>query len=160
MPKIKEHAARGSVFRWGAPKGLRERLVNRSQLERARKARRKGDPKHPALASAALMDFIGAAHSGDELRLPSPPQPGGRYAELTPFSDRPNLQAAVERGVAEKTAALERALRGVSAVPKRMAELEILLGRERRMLERLARLHGEIEEIQRRVREEQKESGY
>src|ERR671930_2345062 len=135
MPKIKEQ----SVFRWSAPKGLRERLVNRSQLERAVKARRKGDPKHPALASAALMDFIGPAHSADELRLPLPPQPGGRYAELTPFSDRPNLQAAVERGVAEKTAALERALRGVSAVPKRMAELEILLGRERRMLERLAR---------------------
>ena len=156
MPKIKEQ----SVFRWVGPKRLRERLVDPLQLERAGKARRQGDPKHPALASAALMDFIGPAHSADELRLPLPPQPGGRYAELTPFSDRPNLQAAVERGVAENTAALERALRGVSAVPKRMAELEILLGRERRMLERLARLHGEIEEIQRRVREEQKESGY
>jgi hypothetical protein len=159
MSKIKQQPPRGPVFPWGGPKSVRERLVDPSQLERAKKGR-KGDPNNPVLPSAALMDSIGPAHSAEEMRLPMPAHLTGNGAELSAFSDRPHLQRAAERGAEEATAALETALQRVRATPERMEQLELLLGEERQMLELLAQLNRELEEIRRRVREEQKETGY
>ena len=160
MGKIKEPPSHRPVFPWGGPRSLRERLVDPSQLERVKTKARKGDPKNPALPSAALMEFIGPPHSAEELRLPWPPQPPGLGAELSSFVDRSHLQAAVERGSEEATVALHGALGRVSAAPERTDELVALLGREQRMLERLTQLQAELVEIQRRVREEQRETGY
>jgi hypothetical protein len=159
MAKIKPPPPRGPVFPWGGPRSVRERLVDSSQLERPKKKSRKADPKNPALPSAALMAFIGPAHSAEEMRLPVPTQPLGHGAELTAFSDRPHLETAVGRGAEVAMLALESALHRVSATPERVAQLEALLGREQQMLELLAKLHGQMEEIQRRMREEQKETG-
>jgi hypothetical protein len=160
MAKIKQQPPREPVFPWGGRWSVRDRLVDPSQFERVRKNGRKADPRNPALPSAALMDFIGPAHSAEEMRLPMPPQPRGHGAELSAFSDRAHLQAAVERGSEESSVALERALQGVSPSPQRMREIEALLGREARMIERLAQLREELEEILCRMREEQKERGY
>ena len=61
---------------WGGPQALRSKVVNRGQIEK-KGVKKKGDPKNPALASTALLDFIGPAHSAEELRLPLPPMPAG-----------------------------------------------------------------------------------
>lgn len=53
-----------------------------------------GDPS-PSLASAALLDFIGPAHSAEGLRLPMPAGPAGHDARRG-LLDRPYLSSAAE----------------------------------------------------------------
>ena len=40
------------LWPWGGPRSVRDKLVDKTQV--TSKARKKGDPKNPALASAAL----------------------------------------------------------------------------------------------------------
>jgi hypothetical protein len=159
MAKIQQPP--GPVFPWGGPRSVRERLIDPSQLQRANKKGRKGDPKNPALPSADLMDFIGPAHTADEARLPMPPNPRGHDAELAAFSDRPHLQSAVERGLGGGgSVSLDEALERLPAAPDRLERLKALLGREQQMLALVGQLHQDVDEIQRRIRDEQKERGY
>ena len=81
---------RSPMWPWGGPRAVREKLVDRNQFKALRK---KGDPKNPALASAELLDFIGPAHSAEELRLPMPPAPAGHDADVESYTDRPHLWA-------------------------------------------------------------------
>jgi hypothetical protein len=134
-------------------------LVDRSQLER-KNVRKKGDPKNPALASAALLDFIGPAHSAEELRLPMPVPPGGHDADLEGFLDRPHLQSVAERMNERRQAALERGLQSLRAPPERVDRLRSLLQREAAMLELVSTVSREQMEIERRRREETREEGY
>ena len=73
MAKINQQPPKTPMWPWGGPRSVRERLVDPAQFDRKKKLKKAGDPKNPALASAALMDFIGPAHSSEELRLPLPP---------------------------------------------------------------------------------------
>src|SRR6185369_17960382 len=82
MAKINQNPPRTPMWPWGGPRSVRERLVDPAQFDRKKQARKAGNPKSPALASAALLDFIGPAHSADELRLPLPPYPEGHDADL------------------------------------------------------------------------------
>ncbi len=90
MAKINQQPPRAPLWPWGGPRTVREKLVDPSQLDRKKKTKA-GNPKNPALASSALLDFIGPAHSSEELRLPLPPMPFGHEADLERFSDRPHL---------------------------------------------------------------------
>jgi hypothetical protein len=157
MAQIKQPPL-GPRWPWGGPRSVRERLVDPAQLERRKT--KKGDPKNPPLASAALMDFIGPAHSSEELRLPLPPQPPGMEAELQGFSDRPHLQTALHRAGEEQTRALERRLSRLSVPADRLGRLQALMRGEEQMLELLRDLNQDVEEIQRRIREELREEGY
>ncbi len=160
MAKINQPPPRVPLWPWGGPKSVRERLVDPAQLDRAKKKGRKGDPRNPALASAELLDFIGPAHTSDELRLPLPPGPKGHDADLAAFQDRPYLGTVAQRAGEEQTRALEKHLARVSAPPERLERMRALLAREQQMLDLVTDLHSEVEEIQRRMREEQKEMGY
>lgn len=160
MAKINQQPPRAPLWPWGGPRSVRERLVDPSQLDRATKKGRKSDPKNPALPSAALLDFIGPAHSSEELRLPLPPHPKGHDADLAAFSERPHLQSVAERAGEEQTRAIERQLAKLNAPPERVERLKALLAREHQMLALISQLHAEVDEIQRRMREEQKEMGY
>jgi hypothetical protein len=160
MAKINSQPPRVPLWPWGGPRSVRERLVDPAQLERAKKKGRTGDPRNPALASSELLDFIGPAHSSDELRLPMPPLPRGHDADLTAFNDRPHLQSVVDRAGEEQTRQLEKNLGRVQAPPDRLERLRALLAREQQMLDLVGELSREVEEIQRRMREEQKEMGY
>ncbi len=160
MAKINNPPPQTPLWPWGSPRALRDRLVDPSQLDRKKKAGKKGDAKNPALASFELLDFIGPAHSAEELRLPLPPRPNGHDADLAGFSDRSNLQATAERSDPELHQALERGLAKVTAAPERLQRLKALLSREAEMLTLVAQLSGEIGEIQRKMREEQKERGF
>ena len=162
MAKINQPPPRTPLWPWGGPKSVRERLVDPAQLERAnaRKSGKKGDPKNPALPSAELMDSIGPAHSSEELRLPLPPHPRGHDADLKAFGDRPNLAAAAQRAGEDQTRALEKHLTKLNAPPERLERLKALLAREQQMHQVLAELGMDLDEIQRRMREEQKELGY
>src|SRR5579883_2089807 len=100
---------RAPPWPWGGPRSVREKLVDPSQLDRKKKAK-KGDPKNPALPSADLLDSIGPAHSADELRLPLPPHPEGHDADLSGFNDRPMFDAIADRGDADMRRVMERAL--------------------------------------------------
>jgi hypothetical protein len=137
---------------WGGPRTVRDKLVDRNQLDR-KNVRKKGDPKNPSLASAALLDFIGPAHSAEELRLPMPLTPAGHDADLEGFSDRPYLSAAADRS-GDQRAALERGLGALRATPDRVERLKSFLQREAQMLALVSTVSEEMAEIERRRREE------
>jgi hypothetical protein len=158
MAKINNQPPRTPLWPWGGPRAVREKLVDPSQFDR--KKRKAGNPKSPALASAALLDFIGPAHSSEELRLPTPPHPRGNDAPLEGYSDRPHLSAVAERGENEQRRLLERSLSKINAPPERMDRLKALLQRESQMLALVGQVSAEVQEIQRRMREEQKGEGY
>ncbi len=147
------------VWPWGGPRSVREKLVNRAQLD-ARKSKRKGDPKNPALASAELLDFIGPAHSSEELRLPLPAFPEGHDADLDGYLDRQNLGSIAERSDGDQRKMLEKNLMAVKAPPDRIERLKALLSRESSMLQLVGQMHEEVEDIHRRRIDEQKEEGY
>jgi hypothetical protein len=151
---------RAPPWPWGGPRSVRERLVDPEQFDRKKKARKAGNPKSPSLPSAALLDSIGPAHTADELRLPLPPHPEGHDADLAGFSDRPALDAVAERADQDAAAPLFRSLSLLAAPPERVERLRQLLGREEQMLSLVGALRADLIEIQRKVREEQKESGY
>ena len=158
MAKINNQPPRAPLWPWGGPNSVREKLVNPAQLDR--KKRKVGNPKNPALASAALLDFIGPAHSSEEIRLPSPPHPKGHDADLEGMSDRPYLGSVAGRGDTEQRQLLERSLGRINAPPDRMDRLKGLLQREAQMLSLVGQVHSEVQEIQRRMREEQQDEGY
>jgi len=58
MAKVNQQPPRAPLWPWGGPRSVRDRLVEPRQLD-TRKTKKKGDPKNPSLASAALLDFIG-----------------------------------------------------------------------------------------------------
>jgi hypothetical protein len=159
MAKLTNLPPTVSPWPWGGPRSVRERLVDPSQFDRKKKARQAGNPKNPPLASSELLDFIGPAHASDELRLPLPPHPQGHDADLSGFNERPLLQAVAERGQGSDPG-LERALGRVSAPPERLDRLKALIGREEQMLSLVGQLHADIQEVQRRMMEEQKDSGF
>lgn len=149
------------LWPWGGEKQVRERLVNPAQLKKTQKKEKLGNAKNPALASSALLDFIGPAHSAEEMRLPLPPNPqqdGG--ALLEGFSDRPALGQVAERGEQGARHQLERNLGRINASPERLDRLKALLGAESAMLSLVGELNDEMKEIQRRIRLEQAGEGY
>ena len=157
MAKINNQPPRAPLWPWGGPRSVREKLVDPSQLNRKKKA---GNPKNPALASAALLDSIGPAHSSEELRLPTPPNPRQNDAPLEGFSDQPHLESVAERAEGDQRQMLERGLARISAPPDRMDRLKALLQREAQMLTLVGHVHEEVQEIHRRIREEQQDEGY
>ncbi|MET0403212.1 MAG: hypothetical protein ABW123_12450 [Cystobacter sp.] len=158
MAKINNQLPRTPLWPWGGPRAVREKLVDPSQFDR--KKRKAGNPKNPALASAALLDFIGPAHSSEELRLPMPPQPRGHEADLEGFSDRPFLSSVAGRAEADQRQMLERGLSLINAAPERLERLKGLLQREAQMLSLVSQVHADLQDIHRRMREEQQEEGY
>ncbi len=159
MAKINNPPPNVPVWPWGGPRSVRERLVNPAQVDR-RKLKKAGNPKNPSLASAALLDFIGPAHSSEEMRLPTPPHPRGHDAPLEGFLDRPHLESVSERGETDQRRLLDRGLSRINAPPDRMDRLKALLQREAQMLTLVGQVHAEVQEIQRRMREEQQDEGY
>ena len=148
---------RAPMWPWGGPRAVREKLVDRNQFKNVRK---KGDPKNPALASAELLDFIGPAHSAEELRLPMPPAPVGHDADVESYTDRPHLSTVAERAKEEFSARLESSLQQVRASPERIDRIKSLLARESSMLQLVNEISGQMEEVLRRMREEQREEGF
>lgn len=160
MAKINNPSGQpAQAWPWGAPRTVRDRLVNPAQLD-ARKAKKKGDPKNPALASSALLDFIGPAHSAEELRLPLPPVPEGHDADIEAYLDREHLQSVAERHAGEHDAGLEKSLSQVRATGERLDRLKALIARERQMLALVDQVNREVEEIHRRRKEEQEAEAY
>lgn len=159
MAKINPNLPRAPQWPWGGPRSVREKLVDPAQVDRKR-AKKKGDPKNPALASAALLDFIGPAHSAEELRLPMPPMPEGHEADTAALLDGPQLSSVAERGGDDQRRQLDRALAGLKAPPDRIERLKALLSREAQMLTLVGRISDEMKEIDRRRREEQAEEGF
>lgn len=147
------------LWPWGGPRVVRERLVERTQLN-DRKAKKKGDPKNPSLASAELLDFIGPAHTSEELRLPLPPTPMGHDADIASYVDRQNLAAVAARGDPDERDRLEQNLDNLRAAPERIDRLKALLSREGAMLKLIAKVYDDVEEINRRRRDEQKAEGF
>jgi hypothetical protein len=159
MAKINPNLPRAPAWPWGGPRSVREKLVDPAQLDR-KKAKKKGDPKNPALASAALLDFIGPPHSAEELRLPLPPMPEGHEADTAALLDGPQLESVAGRSTDDQRRLLDRALAGLKAAPDRVERLKALLQREAQMLTLVGRISDEMKEIDRRRREEQREEGF
>lgn len=159
MAKIGQQQPRAPMWPWGGPKSVREKLVDPTQLGR-KGVKRKGDPKNPALASAALLDSIGPAHSAEEMRLPMPMLPGGHDADLEGYLDRPQLQSVLERMNELRQAALERSVQALRAAPDRIDRLRALLQREASMLDLVGMVSADQAEIERRRREETREEGF
>ncbi len=159
MAKINQQIPRGPAWPWGGPSTVREKLVNRAQLEK-KNVRKKGDPKNPSLASTALLDSISPAHSAEELRLPMPPMPAGHEADIESYTDRSRLSTVAQRAQDEERALLEMGLQSIRAAPDRVERLKSLLSRENQMLQLVGNLSIDMDEIQRRMREEQKEEGF
>ena len=65
-----------------------------------------------------------------------------------------------ERGENEQRRLLERGLSKINAPPERLDRLKALLQREAQMLALVGQVSAEVQEIQRRMREEQKGEGY
>ncbi|QSQ18670.1 hypothetical protein JY651_25230 [Pyxidicoccus parkwayensis] len=158
MARINNQPPKTPVWPWGGPRSVRERLVDPSQVDR-KKLRKTGNPKNPALASSALLDFIGPAHSSEELRLPLPPHPGGHDADLEGFSDRPHLASVAGRGDEEQRRMMDRGLARVNAPPERLERLKALLQRESAMLTLVDQVNEETKEIIRQMWAAQKDEG-
>ncbi len=159
MSKIGGQQPRAPAWPWGGPREVRGKLVDRAQLER-KNVRKKGDPKNPALASAALLDSIGPAHSAEELRLPLPPGPAGHDADVEGYLDRGALSTVAERLADAHQDALQRGLGTLRAAPDRVERLKSLLARESSMLELVGGVSNDMAEIERRRREETSTEGY
>lgn len=162
MAKINNPPPRTPLWPWGTtPQQIRNRLVDRSQLvDKTNRKKKKGDPKNPALPSAALLDSIGPAHSADELRLPQPPMPEGHDADLENYGDRPHLAEAATKFNPEERRMLEANIARLQVDPARAERLKALLNREAQMLQIVQKLSADVDEIQRKIREEQKEGKY
>ncbi len=158
MAKIGDQPPRAPLWPWGGPRSVREKLVDRTQV--TSKTKKKGDPKNPSLASAALLDSIGPAHSAEELRLPLPPTPVGHDADVEGFADRPYLSTVAERMQEYRQAELERGIAAIRAAPERVERLRSLLAREASMLELVGHVSEQMAEIERKRREEQAEESY
>ena len=157
MAKINNQPPPTPTWPWGGPRSVRERLVDRAQLDR-KKLGKAGNPKAPALPSAALLDFIGPAHSSEELRLPLPPFPEGHDADLENFLDRPHLHALTKRASDGGDAGqLERALPQINASQERVDRLKALLKRESQMLESVGKVAAEMQQILHLMWEAQKD---
>src|SRR3954463_6418049 len=126
MAKINQNIPKGPAWPWGGPTNVREKLVNKAQLEK-KNVRKKGDPKNPSLASAALIDSISPAHSAEELRLPMPPAPTGHDAGVGSYPDRPQLSPVAERANDEQRSRVESGLQAIKAPPDRVDRLKSLL---------------------------------
>lgn len=159
MAKIGGQQPQTPAWPWGGPREVRGRLVDRTQLER-KNVRKKGDPKNPSLASVALLEFIGPAHSAEELRLPMPPGPAGHDADLESYLDRGPLSSVAERLAEARQEAIERGLGSLRAAPDRVDRLKALLARENQMLELVGSVSDEMAEIERRRREETQAEGF
>lgn len=159
MAKIGGQQPRAPAWPWGGPREVRGKLVDRTQLEQ-KNVRKKGDPKNPALASTALLDFIGPAHSAEELRLPLPPGPAGHDADVEGYLDRGPLSSVAERLAEANQEALQRGLGSLRAAPERVERLKALLARESQMLDLISSVSGDMAEIERRRREETQAEGF
>src|SRR3954467_8151608 len=113
MSKINQQP-RAPVWPWGGPQKVREKLVDPATLDRKKKLKKLGNPKNPALASSALLDFIAPAHSSEEMRLPLPPQPQGRQADVEGRLDYGSLESVADRGSGQQKGLLERGLQAIS----------------------------------------------
>jgi hypothetical protein len=149
---------RAPLWPWGGPRSVRDKLVDKSQV--TSKIRKKGDPKNPALASAALLESISPAHSAEELRLPAPPMPKGHEADVEGFLDRPYVSTVAERMSEYRQAELERAMGALRAAPERMDRLNSLLQREAQMLNLVGQVSEAMSEVERRRREETAEEAF
>jgi hypothetical protein len=159
MAKIGGQQPRAPAWPWGGPREVRGKLVDRTQLER-KNVRKKGDPKNPALASTALLDFIGPAHSAEEVRLPLPPGPAGHDADVEGYLDRGPLSSVAERMQEAQQDTLQRGLGMLRAAPDRVERLKSLLARESQMLELIGSVSNDMAEIERRRREESSTEGF
>ncbi|PZR07878.1 MAG: hypothetical protein DI536_26310 [Archangium gephyra] len=159
MAKVGGQQPRAPSWPWGGPREVRGKLVDRTQLEK-KNVRKKGDPKNPALASTALIDFIGPAHSSEELRLPMPPGPAGHDADLESYTDRGPLTSVAERLSEENQESIQRGLATLRAPPDRVERLKSLLTREAQMLALVNGVSTDMAEIERKRREETANEGY
>ena len=159
MAKIGGQPSPGPAWPWGGPREVQGKLVNRAQLEK-KNVRKKGDPKNPSLASTALLDFIGPAHSAEEVRLPMPPGPAGHDADLEGYTDRAPLESVAERMSEASQDAMQRGLQTLRAPPDRVERLKALLTRESAMLDLVGTVSNDMAEIERKRREETAEEGY
>lgn len=159
MAKIGQPQTRGPAWPWGGPQGVREKLVNKTQLER-KNVRKKGDPKNPALASTALLDSIGPARSAEEIRLPMPPGPAGHDSDIEGYLDRGPLNTVAERMNEANEQAMQRGLGALRAPADRVERLKSLLAREASMLQLVGTVSNDMAEIERRRREETQEEGF
>jgi len=158
MSKVNTPSPKSSMWPWGGAKNVQEKLVRASQV-RTQRANRKGDPKAIPLASAALLEFIGPAHSSEELRLPAPPMPWERDASNT-LSEREGLAQALERCSPESSKQLQKQLLGLQMPPERLERLKSMLAYEESMLELVGEVSWGMEEIERLRKLEQQEEGY
>ncbi len=157
MAKINNQPPGGPMWPWGGPRTVREKLVDPAQLDRKKALKKTGNPKNPALASSALLDFIAPAHSSEELRLPLPPSPGGHDADVETFLDRPHLITVATRGEADNKRSLEKGLGKINATPERMERMKALLSREAQMLNMVDHVAKEMREILRLMWDAQKD---
>ncbi|HLT29793.1 MAG TPA: hypothetical protein VK013_07105 [Myxococcaceae bacterium] len=157
MAKISQQPP-APLWPWGGPRSVRERLVDPKQLDRKS---RKGDPKNPALASAALLEFLAPAHSSEEVRLPEPPPPpGGGGAPLEAFTSRPHLDSVSARDDERGHQELQGALSRLSASPDRIERLQGILAREAEMLSVVRALNDDVKAIISRMWWAQNEESY
>jgi hypothetical protein len=144
---------------WPWPSNVREKIVDRAQLDRNKK-KKAGDPKNPPLASSALLEFMGPGHSSEELRLPAPPNPALSNPSPQAESDLPVVGELMQKAAGAPAEALGRAMSRLQVPADRQERLKALLSRESAMLGIMERLSEDVREIQRRMQDEQKTRGY
>jgi hypothetical protein len=157
MANINNRPPRGPAWPWGGPRTVRERLVDPAQLDRKKALKKLGNPKAPALASSALLEFIAPAHSSEELRLPLPVAPEGHDADVETFLDRPHLITVASRQDADTKRGLERGMARLTATPDRLERMKALLNREGQMLTVVDQVAKEMREILRLMWDAQKD---
>jgi hypothetical protein len=145
---------------WPWPANVKEKLVDRAQLDRKKGKTKAGDARNPPLASAALMEFMGPGHTSEELRLPLPIAPYERDAQTSGGTDQPVVAELMDKASGLNTDSLQRTMARLQVPPARLDQLKSLLGREAAMLGVMSRLGDDMAEIQRRMKDEQKTRGY
>jgi hypothetical protein len=160
-PLSKIHQPRVPAWPWGGPRSVRERLVDPAQFDRKKKSKKLGDPKNPALASAALLDFMGPGHASDEVRLPPPPSPfdGTGEREITPFPDRAYTRKVVQRGDDGSKQALDGAMGKLVVAADKLERMRAVVHREAQMLALLGKVQENTEGIIEQMKREYKRNG-
>jgi hypothetical protein len=86
--------------------------------------------------------------------------PAGHDADVESYTDRPHLSTVAERAKEEFSNRLEQGLSTIKATPERMDRIKSLLARESQMLNLVGEISNQMDEVLRRMREEQREEGF
>jgi hypothetical protein len=138
---------------WPWPKDIRDRIVQKGQLEPAKTQRKAGDPKSPPLVSDKLLKSLSTEGGAMGTRLSPPPVPAAFVPEAAARAMRRSLMRRALHRAGKSKGALAKLISptDLARLPEaRRDQVKRDLEREEAMLKLLEGLGSELDDIARK----------